>query len=417
MKKFFLFKRRDVSATSSTTSDTGEGLDILAVSTDQLAFMTASLGKVNIVFNDATIYEDSNLLDGESFKKTTVSVACEQGGEAALIDSILNFISSDRVKTNVMRFDAVEGKTNVKEAKIESFTDVVSEVKQLPIVTSTQEISKRTFIGGTAATAFGIGNTIAGIDFGDGNVPIIDFHEEGIAENSGNVHGWDNAGTGGATYDVGSSNIVGTIPIDSSTGRANNGLATTAADFGTGDNVELGATYTQSGPFTAYCVVGLSTADIAIQPRIGFIFQGSAATGQGQTFMLLDAFDNLNFKFKFSADKGDFVSARKLTPIIEVDQPEATQRTAYIFVIRRDEFSNLAVHDHSGSIVAFAEANTTGTQQRTDGDVIFDHIGNGGFGQKFTGNVARIGIIPKDIGTSAASELAINLSKRYTPSS
>ena len=417
MKKFFLFKRRDVSATSSTTSDTGEGLDILAVSTDQLAFMTASLGKVNIVFNDATIYEDSNLLDGESFKKTTVSVACEQGGEAALIDSILNFISSDRVKTNVMRFDAIEGQTNVKEAKIESFTDVVSEVKQLPIVTSTQEISKRTFIGGTAATAFGTGNTIAGIDFGDGNKPVIDFNEDGLGESGGNVNAWTHSGTGGSSYNIAGGDITGTIPLDTTTGRANNGLATQAADMGTSDTFELGATYTQSGPFTAYCVVGLSTADIALQPRIGFVFQGSAATGQGQTFMLLDAFDNLNFKFKFSEDKGDFVSARKLTPIIEVDQPEATQRTAYIFVIRRDEFSNLAVHDHSGSVVAFAEANTTGTQQRTDGDVVFDHIGNGGFDQKFTGNVARIGIIPKDIGTSAASELAINLSKRYTPSS
>ena len=66
MKKFFLFKRKDVSASSSSTSDNGEGLDILAVATDSLAFMTASLGRVHIVFNDASIYEDSNLLDGES---------------------------------------------------------------------------------------------------------------------------------------------------------------------------------------------------------------------------------------------------------------------------------------------------------------------------------------------------------------
>jgi len=79
MKKFFLFKRKDVNLASTSTSDNGEGLDILAISVDQVAFMTASLGRVNIVFNDAAIYEESNLLDGESFKKTSVTVACEVG--------------------------------------------------------------------------------------------------------------------------------------------------------------------------------------------------------------------------------------------------------------------------------------------------------------------------------------------------
>ena len=417
MKKFFLFKRRDVSATSSTTSDTGEGLDILAVSTDQLAFMTASLGKVNIVFNDATIYEDSNLLDGESFKKTTVSVACEQGGEAALIDSILNFISSDRVKTNVMRFDAIEGQTNVKEAKIESFTDVVSEVKQLPVVTSTQEVSKRTFIGGTAGTAFGTGNSVGGIDFGDGNKPVIDFNEDGLGESGGNVNAWTHSGTGGSSYNITGGNITGTIPLDTTTGRANNGLATQAADMGTSDTFELGATYTQSGAFTAYAVVGLSTSDIASNPKMGFLFQGSAASGQGLSFMFMNALSNRFFQFKFATEKGDFIKGESATPIVQVDKSEGTQRTAYVFVIRRDDFSNIAVYDNDGSVVAFIPANTEGNQQRTDFDLVFDHIGNGGYGEKFQGNVARLGIIAKDIGSSACSTLALDLAKKYTPSS
>lgn len=414
MKKFFLFKRRDVSATSATTSDTGEGLDILAVSVDQLSFMTASLGKVNIVFNDATIYEDSNLLDGESFKKTTVSVACEQGGEAALIDSIMNFISSDRVQNNVMRFDAVSGRANVKGAKIESFNDVISEVKQLPIVTSTQEISKRSFIGGTAATAFGTGNTIADIDFGDGNKPIIDFNEAGLGESGGNVNAWTHSGTGGSSYNIASGDITGTIPLDTSTGRANNGLATQAADMAPATTFELGATYTQSGAFTAYAVVGKSTADILDSPKMGMLFQGSATSIQGQTFMFMDAFDNSNFQFKFKLEKGDFVKAPSQTPIIQINKPTDTMRTAYVFVIRRDAASNISVYDNSGSLVAFAPAKTEG-YQRTDGDIVFDHIGNGGFDEKFQGNVARLGIIAKDIGTSACSTLAKDLAKKYTP--
>ena len=160
MKKFFLFKRKDVDVSSVEASDNGEGLDLLAVSADLLSFMTASLGRVNIVFNNATLYEESNLLDGESFKKTSVSVACEAGGEADLIESIMNFVSSDLVKTRVMRFDAVTGKTNVKEANIQSFNDVVSEVKTLPVRRTTKEVSSKTFIGGTAGTAFGTGNVI-----------------------------------------------------------------------------------------------------------------------------------------------------------------------------------------------------------------------------------------------------------------
>ena len=84
MKKFFLFKRNDISLSSTSVSDTGEGLDVLAVPTDSLAFLTAETGSVTIVFNDASIYEENNLLDGESFKKTSVSVSCEDGKELEL---------------------------------------------------------------------------------------------------------------------------------------------------------------------------------------------------------------------------------------------------------------------------------------------------------------------------------------------
>ena len=140
MKKFFLFKRNAISASSTTASDTGDGLDILAVSVDQIAYMTAELGRVVIVFNNATAFEDNGLLEGESFKKTTVSVACEEGGEADLIESIMKFVSSQSVKTNVMRFDAVEGKTNVPGVELSSLSDIVSEVKERPTIRATGEI-------------------------------------------------------------------------------------------------------------------------------------------------------------------------------------------------------------------------------------------------------------------------------------
>ncbi len=413
MKKFFLFKRRELNATSTLTSDTGEGLDLFAVPADRIGIISASLGKVNIVFNDSTIYEESSLLDGESFRKTSVTVSCEEGKEESVMSDIMSFVYSSGSKSNVMRFDAV-GSSNIKNVKLDSISDVVSEVRELPVVRTTGEISKSTFLGGTAATAFGTGNTIADIDFGGGNKPIIDFNEAGLGESGGNVNAWTHSGTGGSSYNIASGDITGTIPLDTSTGRANNGLATQAADVGPSDTFELGATYTQSGAFTAYAVVGLSTADILDNPKMGMLFQGSAATLQGQTFMFMDAFDNNNFQFKFKDAKGGFVIAPSQTPIVQINKPTDTMRTAYVFVIRRDAASNISVYDNSGSLVAFATAKTEG-YQRTDGDIVFDHIGNGGFDEKFQGNVARLGIIAKDIGTSACSTLAKDLAKKYTP--
>jgi len=412
MKKFFLFKRRDVNITSTTTSDTGEGLDILAVSVDQLAFMTASSGRVNIVFNDATIYEESNLLDGESFKKTSVTVACEAGGEAALIDSIMDFISSDRVKTNVMRFDAVEGRTNVKEAKIEALTDVVSEVRQLPVVRTTQKVSKRTFIGGTDGTAFGTGATIAGIEFGDGNVPDIDYNEDGFTTSAGNITAWANSGSGSTTYDI--STIGGTIPLDTSTGRSNNGLATQAADIGTSAYFDLPDSYTAEKEFTMYCVIGRSTSDIQSNPKLGFLVQGSATSGQGLTYAFVDPLDNNNFKFKFGGEKGGFVTVPSPSPIITSDVSVEEMKTCYVFVIRRDEESNIIIYDNAGTAIAIAAANTVeNSYERTDGNLVLRHLGNGLSEYKFQGNLARFGVIPRDIGSAAASQLAIDLDNKY----
>jgi hypothetical protein len=412
MKKFFLFKRKDVNLTSTTTSDNGEGLDILAVSVDHLAFMTASLGKVNIVFNDATIYEENNLLDGESFKKTSVTVACEAGGEASLIDSIMSFISNDTIKTSVMRFDAVEGKTNVRGAKTDSFNDIVSEIKELPTVRTTQDTSKNTFIGGTSGTAFGTGNQVGDIDFGSGNKPIIDYTEENLTESGGNVTGWTNGGSGGSTYDI--STIVGTIPLDTATGRNNNGLRTQAADMGSSDNFTLPQSLITEGEFTVFAVVGRSLSDIESDPKMGMLIQGSAASGAGLTLGFVDAFENDAYMFKFADEKGEFVMLPTERPIIDSHLPRENRRTAYVFLIRRDRSNNIFVYDNEGSLVASADANVEDNNARTDGDFVVKYLGTG-IGEKFQGNLARFGVIQKDIGTTAASKLARDLHEKYTP--
>ena len=411
MKKFFLFKRRELNASSTLTSDSGEGLDLFAVPADRIGFISASVGKVSIVFNDATIYEESNLLDGESFRKTSVTVSCEEGKEEALMGDIMSFVYSSGSKQNVMKFDAV-GSSNVKNVKLESFSDVTSEVRELPVVRSTGDASRNTFIGGTAGTAFGTGNVIAGIDFGADNKPIIDLNETGLGESGGNVNAWTNGGSGGSTYNVGS--IGGTLNFDDSTGRANNGLATAAADFASSNNVQLANNYVRSGDFTMFAVIGKSTSDIDDLPKLGFLVQGSATSGQGLTFAFADPFNNGAYVLKFSNEKGESVVAGTTNPIIDSHLPSEIRRTAYVFVIRRDSSNNLFFHTNDGGLDAFVNANTEGSNSRTDGNLVIKYLGNG-LGEKFVGNVARFGVIERDIGASSASALARALSKRYTP--
>ena len=399
MKKFFLFKRNDISLSSTSVSDTGEGLDVLAVPTDSLAFLTAETGSVTIVFNDASIYEENNLLDGESFKKTSVSVSCEDGKESDLIESILKFISSEKTKSSIMRFDAVLGTSTLEGAKVSQTTDLVSRVNKFPVNRSSQDISTRTFIGGTSGTAFGTDNEVSDIDFGEGNKPFIDYNEGGLGQSGGNVNAWTNSGSGGATYNA--SGIVGTIPLDTSTGRLNNGLATSAADIGTTASVTIPAASFEND-FTFYCVIGRSETDIKQTVNVGPVAQGV------NTLFPLQANENNALFVKIRDGRGPGHKAKTARPIITID------KTAYVFIVRRDLRSNIIFHDNTGSVVGAVPAVTSGTSNRTDEALTLTSIGNGQ-GVKFLGNVARFGVIGKDIGTASASRLALDLSKKYTP--
>ena len=69
MKKYFLFRKEEVSAFSVTASDSGIGLSLLMVPTDSVSYISSELGKVKVVFNNVSIYEEANLRDGESLEK------------------------------------------------------------------------------------------------------------------------------------------------------------------------------------------------------------------------------------------------------------------------------------------------------------------------------------------------------------
>ena len=71
MKKYFLFRKEQPNVDSTVVDDSGDRVSVFAVPSDSLAFMSSEYGKVVFVFNNTTVYEDNNLTDGESMKKTT----------------------------------------------------------------------------------------------------------------------------------------------------------------------------------------------------------------------------------------------------------------------------------------------------------------------------------------------------------
>ena len=73
MKKYFLFRKEQPNVDSAVVDDSGDRVSVFAVPGDSLAFMSSEYGKVVFVFNNTTVYEDNNLTDGESMKKTRIT--------------------------------------------------------------------------------------------------------------------------------------------------------------------------------------------------------------------------------------------------------------------------------------------------------------------------------------------------------
>ena len=205
MKKFFLFRKEEINASSVIASDSGQGLSVLALPADSLAFASAGRGFVVLSFNGATPYEESNLTDGESIEKTTVKVPCEIGSEVDLIESILAFISRQGGKS-VMKFDAVDQSSTFSPVSYDS--KIESRVHINPTKRLTGDSSTQTFLGSSGALGITVASTsIAGIDYGTSeNQPTIDYNHEGLSSFASNdeITSWANAGTGGSAYNIAS---------------------------------------------------------------------------------------------------------------------------------------------------------------------------------------------------------------------
>lgn len=429
MKKFFLFRKEQVNVSSVDSSDTGKGLSVIGLPADSLAFITAGVGNVIMYLNGASKYEESNLTDGESFEKTSVTIPCEEGKETELIESILSFIAREGGK-GVMKFDAVESESTFSNVTFDS--GINTKVHINPVKRVTGEVSTQTFIGSTGAVGADATDTsIAGIDFGiEDNKPELDFNHEGLASiaNTHEINGWDNAGTGGSSYDIGHN--VGT-PKKYDGGDPKTAISKDFARFLEADHLIV-PTYTAKDAYTAYVVFSYhSGANItpiyssANTDTFGPFIGKYQAQPDGTIEKVMTESNKVDVRHK-GADGAPATSKTNNTNLATVSHefplfgefPDFSMHLQ-VFVIRRDESNNMFFYNRDGDLFAYIPPATgkvsAATDFSTDGDLVIERLGTIGdlTLNTFDGNIGRFGVINKDIGSAACSKLATDLFNLY----
>lgn len=430
--KFFLFRREEVNEGSVKSSDSGIGLSIFAVPVEKMGFMTAVKGSVDITFNDATLYEDTGLASGESFEKTSVSISCVVGQEINLMEDILDFVTSTDPNKLVMRFDVVKGKSTFGLAISKEVNDVSSKIKINPIVMTSGDISR-----GDPAREFK--DTIGGIYFG-ADKPSLDFNHEGLSgyADEAEITAWANAGVGGSTYSI-AANVGG--PKCELT-FATSELAKAGARIALNDYFVVPNSYTVPNDYTLYIVarmvdsngLGVAYGDDS-GDTMGFCFGNSVYDANGGIDKA--GLAKSTFKVRHDGRSGEPARVSSLNSQGGTSQYEFPEyaydadagETCMVFIVRRDDKSNMYLHNRHGELVAFIPAFTkemtaggrqTNMAGMTDGELLIEQIGSGGgiiatdgTSSSFKGTLARFGVIEKDIGTAKAAELAQNLFSLY----
>ncbi len=421
--KFFLFRREAVNIFSERKSNTGDGISVFGVPAESIANMTATQGKVNLTFNNAGTYDNFNGRTQEGLEKARVTINCTEGQEFEMIREIMDFIASES-KKSVMVMDVVSGFSTFKQAQITDSSALSAVIPSQPVITATGEVSNDPASTDITSTAT---NTIAGVSFPSASTrPIVDYNETSltstIGQPVGNSNVWQNAGTGGATFNI--DNNTGT-PEHS---RAlNNDLKTDAVLVAAGDLLHLASPLIVSGDYTMYMVFTLTLkeelysiysenggetsgiGDGTVEDRVYFTFDGN--TGR-------PAFADTN-----NTDFGT-VAARlqdpKLDNVTDDNKATAGAQICYVFVIRRDKDFNIYVHNHTGDVIAFIPAKVGGVSTRdfrTDGDLKIDRIGGdasvGALADSWKGQLPRFGVIESDIGTVEGARIARDLFARY----
>jgi hypothetical protein len=430
--KFFEFIRGEVNESSVRASDTGSGLSVLVVPTDNLAFMTATKGSVNITFNNCSLYEDAALFDGEAVEKTNIQVSCIPGKEVDLIEDITRFITEE-TRNKIMKFDVRSSGSTLKKASIKGIDDVVSKITLNPIVMSTGKKSK-----GNPEKEYQ--RSIAGIDFGE-DLPSLDYNHEGLASyaDGDEITAWNNAGTGGNTYSI----VANVADPKAKVSSTTTDLAKTSALILLDDYFVIPNAYTVKEDYTLYMVVknAASTEGMGViygddeGDTIGMCFGDVVYDSSGGIEKATYAVNTLKVRHdgrtgepaSVKTDNTDngTISYNFPEDYFDEDQGETCQ----VFVIRRDKHFNIYMHNRTGELVAFipkltisdtATGRETSIDHMTDGDLLIEQLGSGGGivatsgrSMSFKGYLARFGVIENDIGTNNAALLAQDLFNLY----
>jgi hypothetical protein len=446
MKKFFLFRRSDPVGSDRRFSEGGSDIPILGIPADLIAFMTAGRGTVTITFNNAGMYEENEMFIGDSIEKTNVTISCEEGQEMRLIETIMQFASSDTGKA-VFKFDVLDGVTAFNNVIVDNVTDIKAKIKSQPTERASQKIST-----GDPASRFR--NIIAGINFGSrDNKPFLDYnHELLTGSDDSTLTLWRNSGTGLSAYNL--ANHTGTVTVQTEATAADTGLSKACAQFAVGAFLNI-PDVTIEDDYTIYFAIGDAGSGTG---SFGVLFGdddgetlGFSKDGYKSVFTMRH--DGLNGKpFEVSADTDENGTVRYNFPDTSRNTDIGGRQFCYTFVIRRDKDFNIYLHNHEGEIVAFVPAFTekstskittkikskptdtsrgvyektttpitskitAGSSGRTDGNLFLQRLGTAGTNvtSSFAGTLARFGVIKRDIGDGNASQLAKDLYELYKP--
>jgi len=432
-RKFFFFRREPESDTSSSFSDTGVGLSTIAIPSENLTFITAAKKKVVFTFKDCNGFDESNLIEGESVPKASITVSCKEGEEASLIESVINFMSRETPK-NIMKFDVVSKSSTFSQAVVNELDDVVSVIPSTPINTATKALSKGDSTHESA-------QTIGGIYFNESK-PIVDYNHDGLSSysNGDAITTWANAGTGGSSYNL--SGLSGTPIVSDPDGGGDSTLIKKAGTVGSTDSYRLGSSgLTVSDDYTIYLVINAN--GIANQTSYGIGALYGSSDGECFGFGARPKQDGV-----ISSTNNDFTTSRntfairhdgitgypaftetnstadgtKYFEIPDSNVSSVNYEANSVFIIRRDKKSNMYLHNRDGDIIAIIPAKTStldpsltsSSPGRTDGDLFISSLGESN-SVITSGKIYlnRFGVITRDVGPNEAANLAKQMFALY----
>lgn len=424
MNKYFIFRREEVTEASITSSDTGVGMSVFAVPAESVSYMSAEKGKVFIVFNNATLYQEANLRDGESIKKSAVTIGCPVGEETQFIEDIAAFITGE-TQRNIMRFDVLSSKSTFKLADTKDADSITPVISTRPINMQTGNIS-----GYTVRQTEGSNSVIAGIDFG-ANQPIVDYNHSTLTFNDGHEIGhtddWVNSGTGGSTYNITSNVGTPTLKDPSVNDR---GLAFKAVQFAEGDHLIV-PTLSVDRDYTLYVVFSTQYTASLYSPYLSVMYGDASGETLGPGGRFTDSgpagkveLDANRFSFRHSGQTGPVAEAFGDGRIVDDDLTNSSFDPCHVFVIRRDENDNIIVHNRDGDVEVVIPAVSisdesplpSATAGSTRGNLKIERLGTTAdiLTNHFHKSVlARFGVITEDIGTNESAKLAKELFSLY----